>query len=144
MYFPCHNISWYCWNLGLNLKYVNKLNQPPWTERSASNHNWVFHSLKCFSFLSRNIFFFFFVFLGPHLQHMEIPRLGVKLELQLLAYATATATRDPSRVCDLQHSSWQHQILNPLRKARDQTFVLLEANQIRFHWAIMRTPPEIS
>ena len=26
-------------------------------------------------------------FLAPHLQHMEVPRLGVKLELQLLANA---------------------------------------------------------
>jgi len=25
-------------------------------------------------------------------QHMEVPRLGVQLELQLLAYTTATAT----------------------------------------------------
>ena len=25
----------------------------------------------------------FFVFLGPHLWHMEVPRLGVELELQL-------------------------------------------------------------
>ena len=40
-------------------------------------------------------FFFFFAFLGPHLQHMEIPRLGVQLELQLPAYTTATATQDP-------------------------------------------------
>ena len=32
-------------------------------------------------------------FLGPHLRHMEVPRLGVKLELQLLAYATATWQR---------------------------------------------------
>ena len=30
-------------------------------------------------------------FLAPHLQHMEVPRLGVKLELQLLANTTATA-----------------------------------------------------
>ena len=52
-------------------------------------------------------------FLGPHLQHMEVPRLGVELELQLLAYATAIATWDPSRICDLYQSSQQHQILNP-------------------------------
>ena len=32
---------------------------------------------------------FFFCFLGPHLQHMEVPRPGVKLELQLPAYTTA-------------------------------------------------------
>ena len=29
---------------------------------------------------------FFFFFLGPHLQHMEVPRLGTELELQLLTY----------------------------------------------------------
>ena len=28
-------------------------------------------------------------------QHMEVPRLKVELELQLLAYTTATATPDP-------------------------------------------------
>ena len=34
---------------------------------------------------------------------MEAPRLGVKLELQLPAYATATATWEPSRVGHLHH-----------------------------------------
>ena len=66
-------------------------------------------------------FFFFFCFLGLLLWHMEVPRLRVQSELQLLAYTTATATSDPSRVCDLHRSSRQHQILNPLREARDQT-----------------------
>ena len=55
---------------------------------------------------------------------MEVPRLGVELELQLPAYTTATATPDPSHVYDLHHSSWQHQNLNPLSKARDQTWVV--------------------
>ena len=41
-------------------------------------------------------------FLGPHLQHMEVPRQGDESELQLQAYTTATATQDPSHVCDLQ------------------------------------------
>ena len=40
------------------------------------------------------IFFFFFVFLGPHSQHMEFPRLGVDSKLQLLACATTTATQN--------------------------------------------------
>ena len=35
---------------------------------------------------------------------MEVPRLGVELELQLPAYTTATAMRDPSQVYDLHHS----------------------------------------
>ena len=52
--------------------------------------------------------FFFFVFFGPHPEHMEVPRQGVKLELQLSAYTTATATQDPSCICDLHHSSWRH------------------------------------
>ena len=34
-----------------------------------------------------------FSFLGLHLQHMEVPRLGVESELELPAYTTATATR---------------------------------------------------
>ena len=49
---------------------------------------------------------------------MEVPRLGVELELQLLVYATATAMWDPS-LCNLHHSSQQCQILNPLSEARD-------------------------
>ena len=35
------------------------------------------------------LFFLVFCILGPHLQHMEVPRLGVKSELQMPAYATA-------------------------------------------------------
>ena len=34
-------------------------------------------------------FIYLFVFLGPHPAHMEVPRLGVKSELQLPAYTTA-------------------------------------------------------
>ena len=57
-----------------------------------------------------------FCFLGPHWQHMEAPRLGVHSELELPACTTATAMPDQSRICDLHHSSWQCQILNPLSR----------------------------
>ena len=40
--------------------------------------------------------FFLFSFLGPHLRHVEVPKPGIEVELLLLAYATATAMRDPS------------------------------------------------
>ena len=58
-------------------------------------------------FVQETFFFFssFFSFLGLHVHHMESSTLGVELELQLLAYTTATALWDPSCVCDLHHSS---------------------------------------
>ena len=62
---------------------------------------------------------FFFRFLGPHPSYMEIPRLGVELELQLLAYTAAAAMRDPSHVCSLHRSSQKCQIFNPLSEASD-------------------------
>ena len=50
------------------------------------------------------IFFVFLPFLEPLPQHMEVPGLGVELELLLPAYATATTMRDPSYICHLHHS----------------------------------------
>ena len=50
------------------------------------------------------LFIYLFTFLGPHLQHMLVPRLGVESELHPLAYSTATATSDLSCDCDLHHS----------------------------------------
>ena len=61
----------------------------------------------------------FFFFLRPPLQHMEVPGLGVELELQLPTYTTATATPDLSRICDLCCNLLQYWILNPLSQARD-------------------------
>ena len=43
-----------------------------------------------------------FFFLGLHPLHMEVPRLGVELELELPAYAIATTMPDPSWVCGLR------------------------------------------
>ena len=64
---------------------------------------------------------------------MEIPRLGVEWELQLLAYATAIATQHLSHIYNPYHRSWQCRILNPLSKARDQTLILMDASQFRYH-----------
>ena len=68
----------------------------------------------------------FSFFLWLHLQHMEVSGLGLKLELPLLAYATATAMWDLSHICDLMPQLRQHQILNPLSEARDQTHILTD------------------
>ena len=71
---------------------------------------------------------------------MEVPRLGVELELQLPAYATATSMRDPSHVCNIHHSSWQHWIPDPLSEARDRTHILRDTSRINFLCITMGTP----
>ena len=73
---------------------------------------------------------YLFILLGPHLWHMEVPRLGDELELQpqLLASTTAIATRDLSCIYHLHHSSLHHWMLNPLSKARDRTLVLVDSS----------------
>ena len=76
-----------------------------------------------------HFFFLSFVFLGLHPRHMEIPRLGVQSELQLgLYHSHSNAGSELS--CDLHHSSQQCRILNPLRKARDQTLILMDTSQV--------------
>ena len=80
-------------------------------------------------------FFFFFFFtaaLRPHLWHLDIPRLGVKSELWLQANTTATAVQDPSLICDLHHSSQQHQIPDPLGEAKHRTCFFMDTSQICF------------
>ena len=71
------------------------------------------------------LFLFLFWFLGPQPWHMEVPRLGVKLELQLPAYTTATAMQELSRICDLHHSSREHRILDPLRIEPASSWILV-------------------
>ena len=66
------------------------------------------------------LFIYFLLFRAAPMAY-GVSRLGVESELQLPAYTTATATPDTSHVCNLHHSSWQHQILNPLTEAKDQT-----------------------
>ena len=57
---------------------------------------------------------------------MEVPKLEVKAELQLQAYTHSHGDTRSEHTYDLCHSSWQHQILNPLSKARDRTLILME------------------
>ena len=57
------------------------------------------HQLESLRMGCRNfvvvVVLFIFAILGPHPQHMEVPRLGVESELQLPAYTIATAMPDP-------------------------------------------------
>ena len=67
---------------------------------------------------------------------MEVPpppvAYGGLISLQLPAYTTATATQDPSRICNLHHSSRQCWKLTLLSEARGQTCNLMFLSQILF------------
>ena len=78
-------------------------------------------------------FFLPSIFLGLHLWHVEVPRPGIESELQSLAYTTATATQDPSHICNLHHISRQRWILNSLWEARDGTHDLVDTSQFHYH-----------
>ena len=71
---------------------------------------------------------------------MEVPRLGVKSDLQLPAYTTATAMPDWGWVSNLYQSSEHHWVFNPLREARDGTCILIDPSLISFHFAMMGSP----
>ena len=63
----------------------------PFTQKKLNNKK---PSLKCIGEFGWGFFvlFCFVCFLEPHVWHVEVPRLGVKSELQLIGTATATAT----------------------------------------------------
>ena len=83
---------------------------------------WPYHSRLCLSLLCVCLtslclsFYFLPFFLTLHLQHMEVPRLGVESELQLSSYAIDMAL--PNQISDLHCSLQQCRILNPLSEAR--------------------------
>ena len=67
------------------------------SEMSYNGHMRLSENLKSteeLNFLILMIVVVVVVFLGPHLRHMEVPRLGVEMEPQLPAYTTATAMWD--------------------------------------------------
>ena len=68
-----------------------------WSSILEKNRTEICFSINKSIYLFLFIYLFIFVFLGPHPQHMEVPRLGVQSELWPLAYDTATAMPDPSK-----------------------------------------------
>ena len=84
------------------------------------------------------IIIIFFFFLVLPLWHMKVPRLMVELELQVLALTTATEIPVLSCICNLCFSFQQHQILNPVSKARDWTCILIDTsllfNLLSYSW----------
>ena len=103
--------------------------------------NHIQDQVRCYAVLSSSLSMtIIFFFLGPHLRHMEVPRLGIESEVQLPAFTAATAMPDPSRLCQLHHSPRQHGIPNPQSKARDQTWNFMVPSRIHFRCATSATP----
>ena len=123
-YNNCHEMSETKWNKQTHFVSLWKSYLPPRPTITAG-----MEVKKCKKAFSKYLFIYLFIFrAAPWL--MEVLRLGVELELQLLlAYITATATPDLSHVCDLHHNSWQHWIPNPLSEARGQTHILMDTSQ---------------
>ena len=99
-------------------------------------------TLSGFAIRLYDLFFFFnfLIFLGPHPRHTEVPRPEVESELWRLTYAIATATSDPSWVCNLHHSSWQCWIPDPLSEGRNRTCILMDTRRICLCRTTMGTP----
>ena len=87
-------------------------------------------------------FFFFFLLFStaPEAYGSSQARGRIRAVDFGLHHSRSKAMQDPSWICDLHHRSEQSRILNPLIKARDQTCILMDTNQIRFHWATTGTP----
>ena len=85
----------------LNLKNYACSHEILDVSKLKSEYIWVNNSEKIQKPLDHSIsynafsFFYIFCFLGPHPWNMEVPKLGVELELQLLAYTTASAMHNP-------------------------------------------------
>ena len=76
-----------------------------------SNHSFFFN-LPIQLFCEIYLFYFFCLSLGPYPRHMEVPRLGGLIQAVAAGLHQSHSIQDPSRVCDLHHSSQQRQILN--------------------------------
>ena len=104
-------------SFGRNWSIPSKLSNL-WAELFTYSFIIILVSVESLVMFSLSYPFFFLLFLGLHSQHVEVPKLGVKL------------------VLSLRHSHGQHGILNPLNEARDQTCILM----VLYCWATMGTP----
>ena len=102
---PCFSLE----NLCHPLRPRGSLSCPRGSDALSSV--WTYHCL-CF-----------FVFLGLQPRHMEVPRLGVKSELQLPAYVAAPATPYLGPML-------LHQILNPLSEDKNRTHILMDTSWV--------------
>ena len=125
---------------GIQMKYLMKFEDFCGFLRAHGSQVYKQRSNLTVLFIFFIFYFYFLVFLRLHPWHIEVPRVGVKLKLQLLAFTTVTSMPDPSWVCNLHCSLWQCWILSPLSKARDQTRILMDTSWVHYRWTTMGNP----
>ena len=84
------------------------------------------------AYLSLTLFFFFlsFCFFTAAIAAYGDSQARGPIGAVAASYAGATATLDPSLVCNVYHSSWQYWILDPPSEARDQPHILMDASWV--------------
>ena len=82
----------------------------------------------------------FFLLLGPHMQHLEVPRLWVEQELHLLAYTKPQQHRILATSVTYTAVHSNAGLFVPLSKAKDESCVLMDTSQVRYHSAMVGTP----
>ena len=129
---------WRCHCIGLDRCCGTGLIPGPGTSTCCRHHQkkkykWYLPIICLSLFYVRVNMFYLFIYLFSYLfraapmANGKVPKLQARGRIR-----TAAASLD--------HRSWQHRILNPLSKARDQTCVFMHTSWIHCRWATARTP----
>ena len=87
------------------------------------------------TYLNSSVFYFtllllFFIFFMAVPMAYGSSQARAQIRVAAEACAIATATLDQTHICDLYHSLRKSWILSPLRKARDQTHILIDTSLV--------------
>ena len=97
------------------------------------------HPISCLKQLQVCHKWIFFFFLCLFVFSRAASEVCGGSQARSLTRATATATWDPSHVCELHHSSRQHRILNPLSRAGVELTTSWFLVRFINHWATTGT-----
>ena len=92
------------------------------------------------AFIYLFLIFFLILFLGPNLWHMEVPRLGLEPELQLLASTTPQPQQGQIQAASATYISAYGKAGSLIGKFKNQTHIFTDIGRIYFHFATMGTP----
>ena len=87
-------------------------------------------SFGMYSFVTSLFYFILFYYFRAAPEAYGSSQASGQIGAVAVAYAAVTAMTDPSHICDLCCSLQQCQVLNPLRKATDQTHILMDTGWV--------------